>query len=255
MLGLGSYESSDDEAGTLPMKHQTASKSQSTATQPESTKTPSESTNGSTQRAMSPLDPATAPSDSGLPIPTESALMEGPPAGPSAAPDIQPVSATDHTSAPQSPYSLSRSIARTLTMPRAPKFDIPPSPPGSPPAGLSVKFARFLELKKRGVHFNEKLEKSSLLRNPSLLNNLMDFAEIAEEEQYATTLPDEVAPQTKFAASAYADQLARTQQEVLRKREDEQRKTQREAVDFVHATVSDQVTKAKKVNIMMIELH
>jgi hypothetical protein len=123
-------------------------------------------------------------------------------------------------------------------MPPIPNFDIPPSPPGSPPPTTSKKFARFLELKKQGIHFNEKLERSSALKNPSLLLKLMDFAGIDEKEQYASALPDDLAVPTSFPAWAYADQLNKTQQKVMKKREEEQARKQREAIDFVPAVGS-----------------
>lgn len=123
-------------------------------------------------------------------------------------------------------------------MPRTPNFDIPPSPPGSPPAKTTAQFAHFLEIKKKGQHFNERLENSSALRNPSLLHKLRGFAGISDEDQYATTLPADVAVPTSFPPWAYAEQLGKAQQEITRKREEEQRKTQREALEFVPATAS-----------------
>jgi len=129
-------------------------------------------------------------------------------------------------------------------MPSVPNFDIPPSPPGSPPPGPTAKFARFLELKKQGIHFNEKLERSSALRNPSLLQKLMEFAGISEEDQYASVLPPEVAVPTSFPAWAYADQLAKTQQEITKKREAEKARIQREAIDFVPSTGSGSSSRA-----------
>jgi hypothetical protein len=120
-------------------------------------------------------------------------------------------------------------------MPPIPNFDIPPSPPGSPPLAATKKFTRFLELKKQGVHFNEKLEKSSALKNPSLLLKLMEFAGIDEKDQYASALPEDLAVPTTFPAWAYADQLNKTQQKILKKREAEQARKQRDAIDFVPA--------------------
>jgi hypothetical protein len=77
-------------------------------------------------------------------------------------------------------------------MPPVPNFDIPDAP--SPPAqnseeaatlaAVAKQFERFLELKKQGIHFNERLQNSTSLRNPSLLPKLMAFAEITEEDCY-----------------------------------------------------------------------
>ncbi|KAJ3948139.1 uncharacterized protein N0V96_002382 [Colletotrichum fioriniae] len=64
-----------------------------------------------------------------------------------------------------------------------------PSPPGSPPPALSAKFTQFLDLKKKGVHFNAKLAQSAALRNPSLTDKLMSFVDLDGRAGYATTLP------------------------------------------------------------------
>lgn len=135
-----------------------------------------------------------------------------------------------------SPYVLNRSLIRDLTLPAAPNLDVPPSPPRTPDASTSAKFDHFLELKKQGVHFNEKLAKSSALKNPSLLTKLMDFAGISEQEQYATSLPKEIWDPTAFPPSAYKEELAIAQQDILRRREDEKRAGQRQALDFVPAS-------------------
>jgi hypothetical protein len=147
-------------------------------------------------------------------------------------------------SAPQSPYTTTRLSIRDLTMPPVPNFDIPPSPPGSPPSMSTKKFARFLELKKQGIHFNAKLETSSALKNPNLLPKLRDFAGIDEKDSLATALTDELAVPTSFPAWAYADQLNKTQQALKKKKEEEQALKQREALDFVPATASGASSRA-----------
>jgi hypothetical protein len=93
-------------------------------------------------------------------------------------------------------------------------------------------------LKKQGVHFNEKLAKSPALKNPSMLQKLMDFADIDEAGQYATTLPKELWDPKGFPEWAYKEELAKSQQNVLKKKEDEKTRGQRESVDFVPATAS-----------------
>lgn len=82
---------------------------------------------------------------------------------------------------PSSPYTTTRSLIHDLTLPTIPNFDIPASPPGSPPpaaAGTNAKFTQFLALKRKGTHFNEKLEQSSALRNPALTDKLLQFVDI-----------------------------------------------------------------------------
>ena len=141
----------------------------------------------------------------------------------------------DPSSNPQSPYSSAKLTIRDLTMPPIPNFDIPPSPPGSPPPESTAKFAHFLELKKRGVHFNSKLQDSSALRNPGLFQKLMDFAGIAEDDQYVSALPEDLAVPKTFPTWAYSEQLDKTQQRVLKKKEEENSRIQRERLEFVSA--------------------
>ncbi|KAH0434401.1 HCNGP-like protein [Colletotrichum camelliae] len=99
-----------------------------------------------------------------------------------------------------SPYTASRALLRDLTLPPVPNFDIPPSPPGSPPPALTAKFTQFIELKKKGVHFNAKLAQSAALRNPSLTDKLMDFVDIDGRGGYVTTLPHDIWDPTSEAA-------------------------------------------------------
>lgn len=143
--------------------------------------------------------------------------------------------AEDDAQPPASPYTANRILLRNLTMPPMANFDIPPSPPGSPPPATTAKFTRFLELKTKGVHFNERLHQSSALRNPGLLAKLMDFAGISQEDQYATALPEAIAVPTKFPDWAYADKLVKEHERIARKKEEERAKMQREAIDFVPA--------------------
>lgn len=103
-----------------------------------------------------------------------------------------PSSQDDPDQPPASPYTASRALLRDLTLPPVPNLDIPPSPPGSPPPALSAKFAQFLDLKKKGVHFNAKLAQSAALRNPSLTDKLMGFVDLEGRAGYATTLPSDL---------------------------------------------------------------
>ena len=144
----------------------------------------------------------------------------------------------EDTSDPQSPYLVSRAMIRDLTLPTIPNLDIPPSPPGSPPPGVDKKFSRFLELKMQGVHFNEKLARSSAMKNPSLLRKLMDSAGIEEYDQYESTLPKGKWDPTSFPSWAYKEELAKSQQEVTKKKEEERARTQRESIEFISATSS-----------------
>ncbi|QSZ28710.1 hypothetical protein DSL72_003210 [Monilinia vaccinii-corymbosi] len=145
---------------------------------------------------------------------------------------------------PQSPYSSNRALLRDLTLPTVPNYEIPPSPPGSPVASTNAKFKHFLELKKQDTHFNEKLAKSAALKNPSLMQKLMDFADIDEAEQYATTLPKDLWDPTGFPESAHKEELAKSQQRILKEKEERKARGQREALDFVPATTSDDASRS-----------
>ena len=145
--------------------------------------------------------------------------------------------------APQSPYSANRALIRDLTLPSIPNYDIPPSPPGSPIASTNAKFKHFLELKKQGVHFNEKLSRSAALKNPSLMQKLMDFANIDEVAEYATTLPKELWDPAGFPEAGYKEKLAKSQKDILKMREEEKAKGQRTSLDFVPATASGESSR------------
>lgn len=120
-------------------------------------------------------------------------------------------------------------------MPPVPNFDIPPSPPGSPPEAATAKFKNFLDLKKKGVHFNERLDQSTALRNPSLLPKLMDFAGFEHADQYASSLPEGLAVPTSFPEWAYTDRLIKEHDKIAKRKEQEM-KGNKDKVDFVPAT-------------------
>ncbi|TVY48998.1 Meiotically up-regulated protein 151 protein [Lachnellula occidentalis] len=182
--------------------------------------------------------------ESTIPPPKPDAPLAGPVIGPTVPTDdslpMAGLLEEDHgiVAAPQSPYSANRALLRDLTLPILPNYDIPPSPPGSPVGSTNAKFKHFLELKKQGIHFSEKLAKSSALKNPSLMHKLMEFSDIDEAGQYVTTLPRDLWNPEGFPAYAYKEELAKSQQKILKRKEDEQSRGQRESVDFVSASAS-----------------
>ncbi|KAG9652559.1 hypothetical protein KCU64_g8332, partial [Aureobasidium melanogenum] len=192
----------------------------------------------STTEPQQPL-PSPAPVQQPSPAPLGPALgpVAGPAAGPSPVPEprapLDSAEAED-ASAPPSPYTANRLMLRNLTMPPVPNFQIPPSPPGSPPPDTTTKFARFLDLKKKGTHFNQRLYHSSALRNPGLLPKLLDFAGFNQEDQYATPW-SQGAVATKFPDWAYADKLVAAHERIAKKKEQGKARNPREAVDFVPA--------------------
>ncbi|KAH7257110.1 HCNGP-like protein-domain-containing protein [Fusarium tricinctum] len=161
------------------------------------------------------------------------------PLGPSLPPmEEAVVDEQDPTYRPASPYSANRALLRDLTLPSAPNLDIPPSPPGSPPPGANKKFEQFLELKKKGTHFNAKLEQSSALKNPSLMDKLMRFVEVDERSQYSTTLPTDLWNPSAFPEWAFKDKLRKSHDKLLKDKEAERTTGTRTAVDFVPPTTS-----------------
>ncbi|KAL6250296.1 hypothetical protein RBB50_002597 [Rhinocladiella similis] len=110
-------------------------------------------------------------------------------------------------------HSMSeRDIIHQLTFASHPMMSLPSSPPGSPDPALEAKFKRFLDLKTKGTHFNEDLASKSAFRNPSLLSTMMVRVGLDEEDQYRTSLPQQVWDPTGFPTWAYKEELLRTQQ-------------------------------------------
>ena len=141
-------------------------------------------------------------------------------------------------SVPGSPYTANRTTIRELTLPTVPNFDIPMSPPGSPSPRMNAKLDQFLELKKSGIHFNEKLAKSSALKNPSLLQKLIASAGVDSQEQYSSTLSKDLWDPAGFPPWAYKEDLAKSQQELTKEKE-AKAPSQRDSIDFVPGTLTD----------------
>ena len=141
---------------------------------------------------------------------------------------------------PLSPYTAERLRIRELTMPPVPNFDIPDAPEPPPNnseaaaalAATTKKFERFLELKKQGVHFNERLHNSSSLRNPGLLPKLMEFAGVSLENSYGSTLSEGGVP-TVWPEECYVENLVKANE-----RREKKRIAEREKVEFVPASKS-----------------
>lgn len=191
-------------------------------------------------------EPLSAPAPLEQP-PTSSAPVNGPAQGPTVSPPLEE-DVPSNDAAPGSPYTTTRALIQNLTLPTVPNFDIPPSPPGSPPQRATKKFAQFLELKKKGQHFNQRLEGSSVLRDPGHTRKLMDFAGISEEDSYASALPEDVAIPVIYPEWAYVEELRASQKRIAKTKEQERSKAPREALEFVSAskTVASSSTTGKR---------
>lgn len=143
-----------------------------------------------------------------------------------------------------SPYSVNRALIHDLTLPSIPNLDIPPLPPGSPPARASKSFEQFLALKQKGTHFNSKLEQSTALRNPAVMDKLMDFVGLDERQQYETTLPPDLWNPAAFPETAFLERLRRSRQRIAKQREADKASGARSSVDFVPSTTASDANAA-----------
>lgn len=133
----------------------------------------------------------------------------------------------------RSPFSTSRALIQDLTLPPVPNLDIPPSPPGSPDPAANAKFEHFLSLKKQGVHFNTKLASSSSLKNPSLMQKMMQHSGIDEQAQHETSLPAELWDTSALPQWGFKEELLRTQQDMRNKTEAQNASEPRSSIQFV----------------------
>ncbi|GIZ49663.1 hypothetical protein CKM354_001269100 [Cercospora kikuchii] len=225
MNSLVAYESSDDEDNVQPEKP--AETVKVAPPQPAKQPAPQPAAAPAPQPALQSITPAQPTSIADGPLP-------GPAAGPApAAPVLEPSEDTSFD-----PYAFERQRLRELTMPTLPNFDIPDSPP--PPtrnseeaavlAATTKKLERFLELKKQGVHFNDRLQNTTSLRNPSLLPKLMEFAGLTREDGYASSLSEDVAVPVKWPEECYIEALVQQNE-----RREKKRLRDRDHVDFVPA--------------------
>lgn len=137
-----------------------------------------------------------------------------------------------------SPYTNTRNLLHDLTLPSIPNFDIPPSPPGSPPPATQAKFEQFLKLKKQGTHFNSKLEDSAAMHNPALTSKLMAFVGMPDGDpaQYETSLSKDLWDPKVFPDEAFRGRLRRARDKLAKEKETERAAGGRTSVDFVPAT-------------------
>lgn len=105
-----------------------------------------------------------------------------------------------------------RDAIRYLTQPSHPMTSLPESPAGSPNPSVEAKFKKFLDLKAKGMHFNEDLGRKSTFRNPSLMSTLMDRAGLNDDDQYKTSVPTSTWDPVPVPVYAFKEELLRAQQ-------------------------------------------
>ncbi|KAJ4405164.1 hypothetical protein N0V82_010370 [Gnomoniopsis sp. IMI 355080] len=259
MALLVGYDSSDDEEKTL--QTQTAVQPNERTQSPPSEPAESSLVEPETQAPPAAVGPVSHPStNSDISAPGPSLPQGATAIGPALPPtdeesteaypeemDQDTLASHPDQPAPSSPYSASRSLIHTLTLPTVPNMDIPPSPPSSPSqstaqAALTAKFEKFLELKrKKGTHFNARIADSHALKNPPLMDKLLSFVgvgvgfeagSIDGTEQYVTTLPTELWDPAAFPEWAYRGSLRKSQERLQKERV----RDRGEAVQFVPAS-------------------
>ncbi|KAJ2897055.1 hypothetical protein MKZ38_005005 [Zalerion maritima] len=253
MGGLVAYESSDDDED-IQDAPAAATNSEARC----SYISPMKSDSVSNPSALSHSQPAPAPAPGPQLLPPAQSTPIGPGQpilGPSLPPtgmDMNEASITDDdqqqpTSSPApplSPYTAERNLVRDLTLPTVPNMDLPPSPPRSPPPAVDGKFRHFLEIKKQGQHFNERLASSAGARNPSMADKLIAFAGVGcldsrdgLKAQYRTSLALDLVDPEAFPDSAFRRELKRSRDMISKEREAERASGQR-GIEFVPATTA-----------------
>ena len=183
----------------------------------------------------------------GVPASEANTANSAPMVGPSMPTNFDPEEDTtgqfdeDATSDPYLANLSEQDLVRQLTQASHPMTALPPSPPGSPDPTTEAKFKKFLELKARGLHFNEDLAKKPSFRNPALLGTLMSRAGIDGPAQYATSLPASVWDPSALPSYAYKEELMKSQQSIRDSewaRKQKESKIGKRTIDFAPASGS-----------------
>ncbi|KJZ73532.1 hypothetical protein HIM_07088 [Hirsutella minnesotensis 3608] len=247
MAGLVGYDSSDDEekeveasregAELTPDEAPVKSHSTDTATEENQSKPAPPAAQPQAPPAIGPVPQSAVPLGPSLP-PMDSSAVEG--------------DGTQEDDGPSSPYSANRALVHDLTLPTIPDLDIPRSPPGSPPERARKSFEQFLALKKKGTHFNAKLEQSTALRNPSVTDKLMDFVGLDNQQQYETTLPRDLWNPAAFPETAFVDKLRKSRDKIAKEREAD-KASARGFIDFAPSTMTGDASAPASGGLAKVE--
>ena len=113
------------------------------------------------------------------------------------------------------PPMSEKDLLRYLTQPSCPMTSLPPEATSAADPAITAKFKRFIELKARGVHFNQDLAGKSSFKNPNLFASLLERSGLSAETQYASTLPSNVFSVDKLPPWAYKEELLKSQQALV----------------------------------------
>jgi len=134
--------------------------------------------------------------------------------GPSMPNDANPTikNAYEDDAEQELPPMSERDLLRYLTQPSHPIASLPPETTSDADLAVTARFKRFLELKAKGVHFNDDLASKSSFKNPSLFASLLERSGATAESQYASTVPSEVFSTKNFPSWAFKEELLKSQQ-------------------------------------------
>lgn len=110
------------------------------------------------------------------------------------------------------PSMSEKDLLRYLTQPSHPMASFPPEAASEADPAITARFKRFLELKAKGVHFNEDLAGKSSFKNPTLFASLLERSHLPSRSQYASSVPSEVFSMNLFPPWAYKEELLKSQQ-------------------------------------------
>lgn len=107
-----------------------------------------------------------------------------------------------------------RDMLRYLTQPSHPMTSLPPEPNEDADPAVTARFKRFLELKAKGIHFNEDLAGKTSFKNPALFASLLERTDLPPQAQYSSTLPSDIFHLDLFPDWAYKENLLKSQQAI-----------------------------------------
>ncbi|KAJ1954545.1 hypothetical protein IWQ62_005734 [Dispira parvispora] len=152
-------------------------------------------------------------------IPQESPQSRSPPTVTPPTEDINAGQATDHWSAHFRPPPLPGKV----------DWGIPPEPTEECDPEVQTKFSQWHELMQQGASFNAQLLHNKKYRNPHIYAKLIEFLDLDET---GSNFPTSFFDPKAFTRQAYADELARQQDEYDRQRTQRQQQGDRTHIEF-----------------------
>lgn len=139
--------------------------------------------------------------------------VSGPVLGPTIPADIdQGVLSYEEDLAEPLPDLPEQDLLRYLTQPAHPAAQIPPEPSTAANPAVTARFKHFLQLKSKGIHFNQDLAGKASFKNPNLFASLLERTGLPPDAQYKSTVPTAIFDPSSLPSWSYKDELLRSQQ-------------------------------------------